>query len=174
MPKRGLFVILSYVQVNKNQMSRNGKFLFGALAGALFGLAFAPKKGSELRKELQSELEKGGHGEKTLKKNAAVMGEDISATAQEVYHDPAVQKQIQIGKKEAGKIIDKAKENISASGEEWVQVAREKLIEGKDNLQKEAVKAFDTLKKNASHKKPAAAEHPIKHKGRSPRNSKGK
>lgn len=132
-------------------MARNGKFLFGAIIGALFGLAFAPKKGSELRKELKSELAKGGHGEETLKKNAAVMGEDIAETAQEVYNDPVVQKQIAIGKKEAGKLVEKAKKNIQENGEEWVQIARDKLIEGKDALEKEAVKAFDTLKKGSGH-----------------------
>ncbi len=130
-------------------MSRNGKFLFGALVGAIFGLAFAPKKGSELRQELKSELDKGGHGGKTLQKNVTVMGEDIATTAQEVYHDPKVQKQIKIGQKEAGKIIDKAKENI----------------------QKEAVKAFDTLKKSSTKaRKPAASKTTAKtKKGKSAR-----
>lgn len=95
--------------------------------GALLGLAFAPKKGSELRKELQSELAKGGHGEKVLKKNAAIIGEDITETAQEVYHNPEVQKQIAKGKKEAEKLVTQAQKKLQESGEEWVQMARTKL-----------------------------------------------
>lgn len=104
-----------------------GKFIFGAMMGALLGLAFAPKKGSELRKELQSELAKGGHGEKVLKKNAAIIGEDITETAQEVYHNPEVQKQIAKGKKEAEKLVTQAQKKLQESGEEWVQMARTKL-----------------------------------------------
>jgi gas vesicle protein len=147
-------------------MARNGKFLFGAIIGALFGLAFAPKKGSELRKELKSELEKGGHGEKTLQKNASLMGEDITETAQEVYQDPMVQKQIAHGKKEAAKLVEKAKKNIQDNGEEWVQIARDKIMEGKKVLEKEAVKAFDTLKKSSHHGKAEPAKSSTKSKSK--------
>lgn len=143
-------------------MARNGKFIFGALLGAVFGLAFAPKKGSDLRKELKTELDKGGHGEKTLRKNAVIIGEDISSTAQEVYQDPAVQTQIKKGQKEAGKLIEQAKEGLQSSGEEWLQVAREKLIEGKTTLQKEAVKAFDTLTKKPEPTLKKAPAHQAK------------
>jgi gas vesicle protein len=104
-----------------------GKFIFGALMGALLGLAFAPKKGSELRKEIQSDLAKGGRGEEVLKKNAAIIGEDITETAQEVYHNPEVQKQIAKGKKEAEKLVHHAQKKLQESGEEWVQMARTKL-----------------------------------------------
>ncbi|MCC7433003.1 YtxH domain-containing protein [Candidatus Peregrinibacteria bacterium] len=134
-------------------MSRNGKFIFGAMLGALFGLAFAPKKGSELRKELQEELEKGGKGEKTLKKNAVVMGKDISSTAKEVYEDPQVQTAIKKGKKEAVKIVDQVKKEIHENGEEWVKMTKEKLMEGKGNLEKETSKAFDSIKKKVTPKK---------------------
>lgn len=135
-------------------MAKNGKFIIGALLGALFGLAFAPKKGSDLRKELKKEISAGGHGEKTLKENAAAISEDITEVAQEVYHDPKVQKQLAIGKKEASKLVKKAQDNLQSSGQEWVQVAREKLEESKDIIQKEAVKAFDTLKKTATQSTP--------------------
>ena len=134
-------------------MSRNGKFIFGAMLGALFGLAFAPKKGSELRKELQDELEKGGKGEKTLKKNAATMGKDIASTAKEVYEDPQVQTAIKKGKKEAEKIVDQVKKDIQDNGEEWVKMTKEKIMEGKESLEKETSKAFDSIKKKAAPKK---------------------
>lgn len=134
-------------------MSRNGKFLFGAMLGALFGLAFAPKKGSDLRKELQDELVKGGKGDKTLKKNAATMGKDIATTAKEVYEDPQVQSAIKKGRKEAGKVVDQVKKEIQENSEEWVKLTREKLIEGKASLEKEASKTIDSIKKKVIHPK---------------------
>jgi gas vesicle protein len=144
-------------------MARNGKFVVGAVLGALFGLAFAPKKGSELRKELKEEIDKGGHGEKTAKKNAAIMGRDIAETAQETYQNPAVQKQLEKGKKEALKLVDQAKDKLQESSEEWVKMAREKIVEGEKKVEKEYAKAFDTLKKKvAPAPAPAKAAAPAK------------
>lgn len=132
-------------------MSRNGKFLFGAIVGALFGLAFAPKKGSDLRKELHDEIKKGGHGEKTLQKNAKIIGVDVANTAKEVVEDPEVQKQIEKVKEEGAKVLNTAKKNIEATGEEWMEVARDKLMEEKAVVEKQAAKtvrrAFDTIKR---------------------------
>lgn len=136
-------------------MARNGKFLIGAILGALFGLAFAPKKGSEFRKELKTEISKGGHGEKTLKKTASMMGQDIADTAKEVYDDPAVQGQLKKGKKEAEKMLNKTRENLEHTRDEWVGMARSKINESQDMLEKEANKAFDTLKKKVTPKKEA-------------------
>lgn len=143
----------------KINMARNGKFIFGAMLGALFGLVFAPKKGSELRKELKHEIEKGGHGEKTLKKTATQMGQDIVETSKEVYQDPQVQKSIRHGKKEALKLAEQAKAKLQESGEEWVHIAKEKLMDGKKTVEKEAGKAIDTIKKAA---KPVATKAPPK------------
>jgi gas vesicle protein len=147
-------------------MARSGKFLIGAILGALFGVAFAPKKGSELRKDFQDELKKGGMGEKTAQKAATEMGKDIAGTAQEVYQDPQVQKQLAKGKKEAQKLVDQAREKIQESSEEWVKMAREKIVEGKKQLEQEGVKAFDTLKKKVIH--PAAPAKPAAKKTSAP------
>jgi gas vesicle protein len=135
-------------------MARNGKFLFGAVLGALFGLAFAPKKGAELRKELKKEIEKGGHGEKTLKKTAGQIGQDIVETGKEVYNDPTVQKQIKQGKKEVAKLAEQAQKKLQESSEEWVKIARDKIVEGGKTVGQETAKAIDTLKK-----KTAATSH---------------
>ncbi len=109
-------------------MSRNSKFLFGAILGAIFGLAFAPKKGSELRKEIKSELDKGGNGSETLQKNAQIIGEDISQTTQELYNDPTVQKHIKDGKKEGQKLFNKAKKNLKVSAGEIIKNTKKALI----------------------------------------------
>lgn len=155
-------------------MSRNGKFLFGAIVGALFGLAFAPKKGSDLRKELKDEIKTGGHGEKTLQKNAKIIGEDVATTAKEVIDDPEVQKHIEKVKEEGAKVLNNAKKNIEATGEEWMEVARDKLMEEKATVEKQATKtvhrAFDTIKrkvKKVAHQAKTTAKSAIKRKPRS-------
>lgn len=155
-------------------MSRNGKFLFGAIIGALFGLAFAPKKGSELRKELHDEIKTGGHGEKTLQNNAKIIGEDVATTAKDVIEDPEVQKHIERVKEEGAKVLKTAKKNIEATGEEWMEVARDKLMEEKAVVEKQASKtvhrAFDTIKskvKNAVHHAKTSAKSTIKRKPKS-------
>ena len=64
--------------------------LLAVAFGAAFGMLFAPKKGSELRKELKTELEKGGDGTEVLKKTATHLGKDVQATAKEIYNEPVI------------------------------------------------------------------------------------
>jgi len=117
-------------------MSRNNNLLLGMILGAVLGVAFAPKKGSELRKELAKDLEEGGHGESVIKNTAVVMGKDIASTAKQIYHDPEVQKHLKKSKQEAKKVFDIAKKNIKDSREEWVEIAREKLVNVKQGIEK--------------------------------------
>lgn len=124
-------------------MARNSKFLFGAVLGAIFGLAFAPKKGSELRKEIKTELDKGGNGSEALKKNVQIMGEDISQTTQDIYNDPTVQKHIREGKKEGEKLFNKAKKNLENSAGEIIENTKKTLID----KSKEFIKKTKTTSK---------------------------
>ncbi|PKL36764.1 hypothetical protein CVV38_02590 [Candidatus Peregrinibacteria bacterium HGW-Peregrinibacteria-1] len=59
--------------------------LTGLAAGIGLGVLFAPKKGDELRKEIQKEVEKGGTGMKTISKNLKEMGGDLSETTKQTY-----------------------------------------------------------------------------------------
>jgi gas vesicle protein len=126
-----------------------GKFIFGAVLGALFALAFAPKKGSELRKDIKSEIDKGGHGEDTLKKTAKIIGDDFIETGKIIYHDPEVQKHIKRGKKEAQKLAEETKAKLQNSGKQWAKTAQKEAQKHKKAIEKEGSKAVDTIKKRA-------------------------
>lgn len=131
-------------------MSRNSKFFLGALIGAALGLAFAPKKGSELRQELTKEIKSGGRGEETLKKTAQAVSEDLSETAQQIYHDPAVQKQIEHGRKEAHKVINQVGKELEKRGGEWTEIAKEKLMEVGQNFTHNIQKTTADITKKAA------------------------
>lgn len=100
-------------------MFKKTKFALGLVAGAIFGLAFAPKKGKELREEIAGDIKKGGDSSKILKKTAKQIGDDVVSTAKEVYADPEVQKQIHHGKKEAVKTFNKIKKQAEGKVKEW-------------------------------------------------------
>ncbi len=113
-----------------------GKLIFGAIAGLTAGLLFAPKSGKDLRKEFSSEFKKGGYGEKTVSKNAKIVGEDVSKTAQEVYNLPEVQKGIKYTQKEADKLIKRIKKEMNKQSKEWGVKAKETIEEIKKNVVK--------------------------------------
>jgi gas vesicle protein len=105
------------------------------IVGTLFGLAFAPKKGKELRKDLKEELDKGGNGKKLLKNTATEMSKDVAATAKELYQDPSVQKQINKGKTEIGKVVKDVKQEITKKKAEFEKLAKGKIKETKEKIQ---------------------------------------
>jgi gas vesicle protein len=114
---------------------RKAKFIIGAIIGAIAGLAFAPKKGSKLREEITEGFKKGNEkGGKVLLDNAKIMGEDISTTAQEAYHDPLVQQQIKIARKEAGKVADQVKVELGKRKGDLEKAAKSKLIDLKKRI----------------------------------------
>ena len=140
-------------------MSRNNNLLLGVILGAVLGVAFAPKKGSDLRKELSDDLQGGGHGEKVLKDTAVHMSKDIAKTAKQIYHDPEVQKHLKNGTKEAKKVFDLAKKNIEENSGEWVEIAREKLVDVKKNLEQKATEFSKKSTKPKSSKSSNKAPH---------------
>jgi len=82
--------------------------LAGLVAGTAIGLLFAPKKGTETRKKIKEELDKGGYGLDTLKETVNEMGKDMGETGKEVYKDnvPAD------AKKKAKKAFSKVKSAV--------------------------------------------------------------
>lgn len=75
----------------------------GLIAGASLGLLFSPKKGSDLRKTIKDEVEKGGSGLKTVKSAASEFAKDLKKSV-----DQAVDKIPEAKKKSAKKAVKKA------------------------------------------------------------------
>jgi len=122
-------------------MKKRPSLFLGMIVGAIFGLAFAPKKGKELRDELKDELKKGGNGKKLLKSTAVEVGKDFATTAKEFYEDPNVQKQISKGKTEFGKAVKEVNKEISKKRTEIGKMAKEhfKDTQSKINTAKKKV-----------------------------------
>lgn len=84
----------------------------GLIAGASLGLLFSPKKGSELRKTIKDEVDKGGSGLKTVKSAAQEFAKDLKKSV-----DGAVEKIPEAKKKQAKKavkkVVEKAKQEVT-------------------------------------------------------------
>jgi len=110
--------------------------LFGVLAGTVLGILFAPKKGKELREQIQKERDEGGLGTDALKEGFVGMGKDLAGTAKNVYESESVQDN-----------LSKAK----AKAKEYAEMGREKAKEyadmGKDKMNKAAKDAVKHAKK---------------------------
>ncbi len=130
---------------------KNIKFMLGVMLGTAFGIAFAPKKGKELRDELVKDI-KDGKGEKFLKHNAKLIGKDVSDTTKEIYESEEVQSKIKEGKSQASKFTRKIKSEMQSRAGEWTEIARDKLEEV-------GIKTPETQK--CKPKKPAKTKKPI-------------
>lgn len=132
--------------------NRRGGLFFGVIVGTLLGILFAPRKGKELRKQLKDEVKKGGVGAETLKKNFMEMGHDMAETAEEVYHMPEVQDQVEKGKKHVGKFmreaethINKAERQIKDMGEKYLDLDEEKMEKVTSKIHKASAKVKGKL-----------------------------
>lgn len=89
----------------------------GIAAGTALGVLFSPKKGTEIRKDFEKELKKGGSGLKTAKSTLMGMGKEISSTE-------SFQKGAGKVKKEAGSAFKKAK----AAAKGAVQKVKDQIL----------------------------------------------
>ena len=133
------------------------KFMLGMMLGTAFGMAFAPKKGKELREELVKDI-KTGKGEKFLKHNAKLVGKDVQDTAKEVYNSKEVQTKIKEGKTQASKLAKQVQKEMKSRAGEWTEMARDRLEEA--GIKTPEMPKFKTKKapaKKASAKKSSSS-----------------
>lgn len=112
--------------------------LAGVVAGVGLGILFAPKKGSELRKNLKDEVKKGGCGLDTLKGAAVDMGKDMKDTYGELEKTEKfkqakseIKKHAKDAKKKAGEFY---KENVPAHTRKQVKQGINKAKETIENI----------------------------------------
>ncbi len=114
-----------------------GKFAFGAIVGAGLGILFAPKKGSETRKELKAKIDELVNKAKDLdvdevKENINNKIEEIKAELEDLDKEKA----LKIAKKKAKDLQNKAEELVNYAIEKGTPVlekaansVKEKTIE---------------------------------------------
>ncbi len=91
-----------------------GKFAFGAIVGAGLGILFAPKKGSETRKELKAKIDELVNKAKDLdvdevKENINNKIEEIKAELEDLDKEKA----LKIAKEKAKKLKEKAEDLLN-------------------------------------------------------------
>ena len=109
-----------------SKKSGMGKFVVGAALGAGLGVLFAPKKGSETRRELKEKLDEFIKGIKDIDKDEvkAEFEEKIDDIQRELK-DLDKEKAIKIAKKKAGELKKKAEDLVDLAIEKGTPVLRD-------------------------------------------------
>ena len=104
-----------------SKKSGMGKFVVGAALGAGLGVLFAPKKGSETRRELKEKLDEFIKGIKDIDMDEvkAEFEEKIDDIQRELK-DLDKEKAIKIAKKKAGELKKKAEDLVDLAIEKFV------------------------------------------------------
>ncbi len=82
--------------------------LTGLVAGTALGILFSPDKGKKIRKDIKSEIDKGGLGLNTIKDTISKMGQDIGEVGKDIYEDISETEGYQEAEKEVKKHVKKA------------------------------------------------------------------
>jgi len=138
-------------------MGKRGKFLLGALVGAGIGLMFAPRKGSETRKELKVKLKD------LLDKVKEIDDEEIAKEIlekiddlREELQDLDEEKVVEIARKKASQVKDKAEELVNLAVEKGTPVLKDAALEVKSKailVAKETIEKLESTDKKKKEEK---------------------
>lgn len=130
-------------------MFKGIKSLFvGILAGVGLGILFSPKKGTEIRKDLKDEVDKGGTGLSTIKDTFVKMGKDLGKSCKECYEDINENKNFQEGKKKTTKLIaDTYNKNVPSKTRKEISKTFNKAKEVTKKAKDTATHLINELKK---------------------------
>ncbi len=126
--------------MSKEKGSGLGKFVVGAAIGAGLGILFAPKKGSETRKELKVKM--GELIEQIKSIDTDEVKEEFLAKVEEIKYELAdldKEKAMEIAKTKANQLKAKAQELVDLSIEKGTPILR-------DAAEEVRVKAIDVTK----------------------------
>ena len=124
-------------------MKRLRSLLAGLAIGGLVGLLFAPKKGSEFRKQLKKDFEEGNYGVNAFKDEFMTMGKDMGNFTSEVAKHEDVQEYLKKGKKAAKDVQQRASLWLEAN----YGITEDDLKMARKELSKNTGKAKKTFKK---------------------------
>jgi len=130
-------------------MKRIKALVAGLALGGLVGLLFAPKKGSEFRKELKKDFEKGNYGMNAFRDTFMDMGKDMSNFTSDVAKHEEVQEYLVKGKKAAKDVQKRASLWLEANygiTDEDIDMARRQLSKKAGKVKTKAKKAMKKAK----------------------------
>lgn len=148
---------MSKKEVAVKKKSGAGKFILGALIGAGLGVLFAPKAGSETRKELKDKMTELLNKAKEIdldevKENIAFKVEEIREELSDLDKEKVLKIAKQKGnalKKKCGELVELAKEKGTPVLENAANEVREKTIDAI----KEILEKLEESDKKAKSKK---------------------
>jgi len=103
---------------------RRSGLLLGILTGAVLGILFAPRKGRDLREQIQREREEGGMGVEALKEGFIGMGKDMAGTAKKVYDSETVQENLSKAKIKAKEYAEMGREKMNKVAKKTAKKAK--------------------------------------------------
>ena len=135
----------------ENKKSGLGKFLAGAAIGAGLGILFAPKKGSETRADLKAKIDELVKQVKKIdleevKEEFEVKLENLKAELADLDRE----KVLEIAKKKAGELKDKAQDLVDLAIEKGTPILRDMAEEVRlktIDVTKEVLKKLENAEK---------------------------